>query len=193
MNFIESYQIEDSSLCDKIIEHFEQRKDLQRPGSSGTEGEIKLDTKVSTDVTFEDKHLTREYSNYLNKFIEEYKKKYIYSDEGQDPWSIYPGVNIQRYNPGEYYIKLHCEHNGARGPTGKRHLVFMTYLNDVNDGGETFFYYQDLYVKPRKGLTLIWPAGWTHTHSGIVSNSETKYIVTGWLSYEPHRPFLIIN
>lgn len=193
MNFIEEYQMEDPRLCDSIIEWFEQRKDLQLPGRSGTESQINLDIKVSTDITFEDGPLAREYNSYLYKFIEEYKKKYIYSDEGQDPWSVYPCVNIQRYTPGEYYKKLHCEHDGARGPPGRRHLVFMTYLNDVNDGGETFFYYQDLYVKPRKGLTLIWPAGWTHTHSGIVSNSEIKYIVTGWFSYEPHRPFLIIN
>jgi hypothetical protein len=59
----------------------------------------------------------------------------------------------------------------------------MTYLNDVNDGGETHFYHQELKVQPRKGLTLIWPADWTYTHRGIASPTEDKYIVTGWYSY----------
>jgi hypothetical protein len=68
----------------------------------------------------------------------------------------------------------------------------MTYLNDVDDGGETFFYYQDLKIKPKKGLTLIWPVDWTHTHCGIVSPTQTKYIVTGWISFEPHHQYTIV-
>ena len=64
-----------------------------------------------------------------------------------------------------------------------RHLVWMTYLNDVEEGGETEFYYQKLKVKPRKGLTLIWPVDWTHTHRGIVAPKEEKMILTGWFSF----------
>ena len=59
----------------------------------------------------------------------------------------------------------------------------MTYLNDVSDGGETAFLYQNVKVKPEKGLTLIWPAEWTHTHKGMVSMTQTKYIITGWYSF----------
>ena len=59
----------------------------------------------------------------------------------------------------------------------------MTYLNTVNDGGETEFIYQKLKVKPETGLTLIWGADWTFTHRGITSKTETKYITTGWYSY----------
>jgi hypothetical protein len=64
-----------------------------------------------------------------------------------------------------------------------RHLVFMTYLNDIEDHGETEFYHQMLKIKPEKGLTLIWPADWTFTHRGNPSPSEQKYIVTGWFNY----------
>jgi hypothetical protein len=59
----------------------------------------------------------------------------------------------------------------------------MTYLNDVNDQGETEFYHQNIKIKPEKGLTLIWPADWTHTHRGITSPSENKFIVTGWYNF----------
>jgi hypothetical protein len=65
----------------------------------------------------------------------------------------------------------------------KRHLVFMTYLNTVDDEGETEFWYQRKYIQPRKGRTLIWPAEWTHTHRGIPSQTQDKYIITGWYSY----------
>jgi hypothetical protein len=35
-------------------------------------------------------------------------------------------------------------------------------------------------VRPKKGLTLIWPADWTHFHKGIPAPNEEKMIVTGW-------------
>jgi hypothetical protein len=56
----------------------------------------------------------------------------------------------------------------------------MTYLNDVTDGGETGFFYQDVKIKPQKGLTLIWPAIWTHTHKGFFFFFSTK-IYRYWL------------
>jgi hypothetical protein len=58
----------------------------------------------------------------------------------------------------------------------------MTYLNDVEIGGETEFFHQKLKIRPEKGLTLIWPADWTFTHIGITSPEE-KFIVTGWFNY----------
>ena len=59
----------------------------------------------------------------------------------------------------------------------------MTYLNDVKDGG-TEFLYQNLKTKAEKGLTLIWPSAWTHTHKGIISPTKEKYIITGWYAFE---------
>ena len=59
----------------------------------------------------------------------------------------------------------------------------MTYLNNVKDGG-TMFKYQNLTIPAKKGLTLIWPSDWTHTHKGQISNTKEKYIITGWYSYE---------
>ena len=62
-----------------------------------------------------------------------------------------------------------------------RVLVFMTYLNDIADGG-TLFAEQELYVPALKGLTLIWPAGFTHPHKSQVTYSSEKSIITGWLN-----------
>ena len=59
----------------------------------------------------------------------------------------------------------------------------MTYLNDVQDGGNTYFNHYDLRVKPEIGKTLIWPAEWTHAHSGEVLRSGVKYIITGWMHF----------
>ena len=34
-----------------------------------------------------------------------------------------------------------------------------------------------------EGRLVIWPAYWTHFHRGIISETETKYIATGWYTF----------
>ena len=63
-----------------------------------------------------------------------------------------------------------------------RHLVFMTYLNDVVDGGETEVSSENE-IKPEKGLTVICSTDWTYTHRGLTSPTQTKYIATGWFNF----------
>ena len=59
----------------------------------------------------------------------------------------------------------------------------MTFLNDVPNGG-TMFKYQNITVPAKKGLTLIWPTDFTHTHKGEISKTHEKYIVTGWYTLD---------
>ena len=122
------------------------------------------------------------YHKELFKVLEEYKTKYIYSDQIQEPYGLTDNWNIQKYRPGGGYFKWHFERYPYPA-TIRRHLVFMTYLNDVTDKGETEFYYQKLKVKPEKGLTLIWPSEWPWTHRGLTSKTQIKYIATGWFCY----------
>ena len=88
---------------------------------------------------------------------------------------------IQHYEPGGAFFGEHYESSGL--DIAHRVLAFQTNLNTVKEGGGTKFIYQD-YVSPaKKGVTNIWPAGFTHTHRGIPAPKEHKYIITGWLSY----------
>ena len=92
--------------------------------------------------------------------------------------------NIQRYLPGGHFKLEHSERTSIINSF--RVLVWMTYLNDVTDGGSTTFTHQDLEIQPQKGKTLIWPAEWTHAHLGNILNSGEKYIITGWMHF-PHE------
>ena len=76
-----------------------------------------------------------------------------------------------------------CIPSGLDLGTLHRVLAWMTYLNDVDEGGETYFSHYGLNIKPRKGLTIIWPAEWTHAHKGNVLLGESKYMITGWLTF----------
>lgn len=98
-------------------------------------------------------------------------------------------INLQRYLRGRgHYRHWHSEHYpDPRGDEGALHrvLFLMIYLNDVADGGETKFYFQERQVQPATGRLLIAPAGFTHTHAGEVPRSGHKYVVTTWLMFQP--------
>ena len=121
------------------------------------------------------------YIKCLTKVKNKYIKKYVYVDEGQHPWNLFPYIKIQKYEPKKSYHKWHAELDGLIEKQ-KRILVFTTYLNTINKGGETEFFYQKQKIKPVTGKTIIFPAYWTHTHRGCFTN-ETKYIITGWYTY----------
>ena len=91
--------------------------------------------------------------------------------------------NLQHYKPSEGFYMWHKENNGEPDVL-HRHLVFMTYLTDTSDAG-TEFMTQNITVPCERGVTLIWPAAWTHTHRGQISLTNEKTIVTGWLRIKP--------
>lgn len=182
-NFICGWYHSDVSICDRIINFHKSSNNRYTGVVDNTL--VKLDIKDSTDCILDsDTDLTSEYINYLQEAVNSYILKYPFSNEA-NPWTVLENINVQHYMPptGGFH-KFHCERGTSEYPITNRHLVFMTYLNTVNDGGETEFYHQKIKVKPEKGLTLIWPADWTFTHRGLPSATEEKYIVTGWFSYK---------
>ncbi len=60
----------------------------------------------------------------------------------------------------------------------------MFYLNDIEEGGETEFYYQEKKISPKTGRCVIAPSGFTHTHRGNIPKSNDKYILTSWLKFK---------
>ena len=67
-------------------------------------------------------------------------------------------IQAQKYDAGTgNYNYWHCEvfpmapHNEQLHRT----LLFMFYLNDVTEGGETDFYYQGKSIQPKTGRMVI--------------------------------------
>ena len=108
----------------------------------------------------------------LNLYVKEYPEV-----ERLDKFNV-EDVNLQWY-PGKGGFKTWHYERGTKGNMN-RVLVFMTYLNDVENGG-THFKYQDITTPAIKGLTVIWPPDWTHTHKGQISDDK-KIIATGWFT-----------
>ena len=185
-NFIGCWMLEDNSLCDRIIEYFEQNGDEQSPGRTGT-GRVDESYKQSLDIYIRPKDLQKpgfeafaEYIGLLHACFRDYTDQWEFLKTFLSTVHV-GGFNIQKYETGGHFGKLHSERTGL----SKLHrvLVWMTYLNDVECGGETEFPHFDLHVRPMKGRTLIWPAEWTHAHRGGVVKVGPKYIITGWMHF----------
>ena len=184
-NFIGAYNIENNLLCEKIVSFFEENKDLQSQGATGEGVDEKI--KKSTDITIypnnlkEEKFLIlKEYLNSLNQCYQDYRETYPFLKQFIKKVDL-GYFNIQRYLPGGHFANLHSERTSLQNL--HRLFAWMTYLNDVDDGGTTDFDYFDIKVTPEKGKTLIWPAEWTHAHTGSILKSGKKYIITGWMHF----------
>jgi hypothetical protein len=181
-NFISGWYLPNKDLCKNLINYFEKSNNK----FDGTTNNTRIDKskKDSTDIIvniFSEEPLIKEYLKNLLLVLNKYKEIYKYADNPHDKWGITENFNIQRYLPNQGYHVYHTERDGL--DSSLRHLTFMTYLNDVSDGGQTEWYYQKLKIKPETGLTVIWGTDWTFTHRGIPSPTQTKYIITGWFSY----------
>ena len=180
-NFISGWYI-DENLCDSIVKQCSGMNRLK------FNGKLKSSFKGYLFAQLKDlsKELQAQYQSELDSVINLYKEEYSFLKEIED-FEIAKfndsGVQIQMYDPKSSYSLLHCENNG-NPIVINRCLAFMTYLNDVDDGGGTHFPYQDLSIKAEKGLTLIWPVYWTHPHIGIVSETQKKIITTGWYTFK---------
>ena len=186
-NFIGSWTISPLSICDELIDYFESNKNKQKKGV--TLSGQNLNIKNSTDIHINPKDIkligNEVFEKYLHNLFscyKEYLSEWPFLMTFAENLQI-SSFNLQRYQSGQHFQKLHTE----RCNLGTLHRVFawMTYLNDVDqeDGGSTFFSHYGLAIQPRKGLTLIWPAEWTHAHKGNVLKANNKYIITGWMTF----------
>ena len=184
-NFIGNWDIENDELCNQMIEFFEKNPDRQIKGQ--TAGGVNENVKKCTDITIRPEDLTDKKFQIFNTYFEnlfkcfnDYKEQYDFLKTFVKKLHIGP-FNIQKYYPGDHFNKIHAERTDMS--TIHRIFAWMTYLNDVEDGGTTDFDYYKIKVKPKTGKTLIWPAEWTHAHKGSVLNGGEKYIITGWLHF----------
>lgn len=179
-SFIGGWYI-NTTVCDELLSYAKVHYYSSSHGVTGSvkkkDSKIKKSHDISNNIVDEPMASYREeLSKVLEKYIERYDLNELYY------FNIFERANIQYYKPTEGYYKFHMENNGAPNFNSLRVLVYMTYLNDVEDGG-TIFKYQNIITPAKKGLTLLWPAYFTHVHKGQISQTSEKFIVTGWYSF----------
>ena len=178
-----------SELCNSFIQAFENSPQDQQSGVLyGPDGTSSSSGKQSTDISFNPEWLNKPiWGNLLNQLVPiinqsklDYSLRFQTAFDKLDPIELGAVFNIQRYLPGEGFSTYHCERASLKH--SNRVLVWMVYLNDVTDRGETEFYYQHHFETAQQGKLAIWPSDWMYLHRGIPSPTQTKYILTGWFN-----------
>ena len=181
--YIEENNI-DGELCERIIDHFENDHRKMKGVFGGKWGTIDEKVKNTLDLAFSsfvDPHwmeidkilffsLKDAICRYYNK-ITDYHIKY-------EVELFDSGFQIQKYekNKGKYT----WHHDSMTTTQQHRMITFIWYLNDVLEGGETYFLNGK--IQPTAGKLLLFPSTWTYMHKGAIPISNNKYIITGWIS-----------
>ena len=184
-HFIGSWNIQNDDLCKEIINFFEKNKILHTKGFVGLG--IDPTIKKTTDICINPNDLKNDKFKFFNNYINELHKCFV---DYQHQWLFMKSIindvdigsfNVQKYSKSGHFSKVHSERTNLHN--SDRLFAWMTYLNDVEDGGKTNFEHYNIKIKPKIGNTLIWPAEWTHAHSGEIVNNGEKYIITGWMNF----------
>lgn len=171
-----------SDFCDYIIKQGEKNiKEAEtRPKGSSAKYQD-LSFSITPYITEKDCNYFYEY--FSKNVFSLYEQKYgVAIGDVIRPGMEIVDMKFQKTFPSEGFHLWHCEYTHLPKYLN-RWGVYTVYLNDIEEGGETEFLYQSLRVKPTKGTVVIFPAYFTHIHRGNPPLSQTKYILTGWLSY----------
>lgn len=183
-----------AETCDKLIEHYEYVSKLGWSQSRQTAEGVRYIDK-DTDTYFlsntkwaknqEDAVISDLDHQFTGEFIDAFWRCFsVYQDkygilESMGKLGFTGKIKIQKTCPGEGYHVWHCEQGTIA--TSSRVMLVILYLNDVDQGGETEFLYQQKRVESRKGTLMICPGSYTHTHRGNPPLSGDKYIMNTWV------------
>jgi|TARA_Y100000034_G_scaffold80919_1_gene97033 hypothetical protein len=111
----------------------------------------------------------------------------VYDKQWPDKYG-YEAIRIKRYLANDY-DRFDPHVDVLNLPTSKRFLAFFIYLNDVEEGGETEFYFNKpgtfipYKVTPKRGRMVMFPPLWMYYHAGLKPVSGKKYMIHSYCHY----------
>ena len=190
------------SVADGVMDFFDRRQDLQRPGIAfGGGGNGAEPAKVSTDISLltldrSDPEayaladlIIRGVSAGLERYLQE--RPLFRQVCPEQELFVMPIFNLQRYAPGEGFRQWHCDWTISDEATEPMHrvLAWILYCDSVEEAG-TEFHWQQHHETAERGKLLIFPASPSHIHRGRVNNELSKTIATGWINAGSREGFL---
>ena len=177
--------------CDEMIKYFWDNPQLHDDGKVEhfKDGEyqgklVNKEHKNCIQFQFEPHH---KYANLMTQVIQDAYLNYRY----QLP--VLPGSDlaildytIRCYEKGKGIFKTHVDQ--SEGGTISRLFACIIYLNDVDEGGETFFPDWNIACKCERGKILLFPCNWIFPHGSNPNISHDKYILTAFINLNYEMP-----
>lgn len=104
------------------------------------------------------------------------------------------GLQILQYTPGQQYKAHHDFFSSSSSVTNNRISTLVMYLNEVEQGGETFFPHLNFSVTPRKGMAVYFEYFYNDQtlndltlHGGAPVEIGEKWVATQWMRKQKVR------
>ena len=195
-NFIEIYNnVLPDEICNLLIstldyKDWDNSKVIKEARTlDGDKEKLSSKDMFLSEHSYEFDTLKFELDRHLRPKLLEYDRKYhiTYTPDDVDH-SEWGGIVIRRHTPwnikkytapDDGYNAYHCDWT-THDNMVRRVVSSILYLNDVEEGGETEFYFQGLKIKPKKGRLILFPTFYTHLHKGHKPISNDKYVAMCW-------------
>jgi hypothetical protein len=177
-------------FCDNLIKHFDWCAANNKAWGRSEQESVKKDNSICLnpvnvqEISFSHPNIACFIGEFNSVFWETCYKNYleIYSVLSEYSKHTIYTYKIQKTEPAGGYHIWHCE--DAEVNFARRVGVYILYLNDVEEGGETEFLYLSKRIKPKKGRLILFPPNFPWAHRGNPPLTGSKYIMTGWMEFQ---------
>ncbi|MDE5054442.1 2OG-Fe(II) oxygenase [Niallia taxi] len=168
--------------CNQLIEFSKDNLKRSKISSSG-EGEVN-DIRTSSSMFFQGNE---------NDILEKLEKRI--SAIMCIPIEHAEGIQILKYTPGQEY-KAHFDffNSASKAAKNNRISTLVIYLNDVEEGGETYFPKLNLSISPKKGSAVYFEYFYNNEdlneltlHGGAPVIKGEKWVATQWMRKQKIR------
>lgn len=169
-------------LCDGLISGFEQTQSAHVRNGRGVRAGLEESAWTELNLTpLADRAMKGFFLSRIDHYLERYNAEI---DVGLPipPTHLTADLIIKRYVAGD--DECFQPHFDSINEKSDRYLVFLWYLNDVAEGGETRFCDIGLNVAARAGRLLMFPPYWMFQHAGLPPRSNDKYIVSTYMLFD---------
>lgn len=178
--------------CQQIIKHSIPKLERSKLG---------VKENIGIERTSQQTWIDKNSFPFLKKCSEFVSKLTGLPEENQETWQVL------RYEPGQEYRAHYdacsettteyesCLENEKNRGWGKRVYTFLIYLNDVEEGGETYFPYLNKSFKPKRGSAILWnnltddqtKSHIYSKHSGMPVKKGEKWAINVWIRQNPKK------
>ena len=185
-NYVRVYDdVFEPDFCESLIHRFESIDPNESPTMRVSDLEWKqdyrrfLEVNIAADESFKD--LIDPYYARIKEVYAHYKQM-VGAEFFPSKFSL-EEARMKRYLNDDYeQFGWHVDIGDKA--SASRYLVMFTYLNDVEEGGETEFQSNSNFtVKPTCGTMVVFPPYFMFEHRGKKPISNNKYILSTYLHY----------
>jgi prolyl 4-hydroxylase len=181
-HFVRTYDGDlDPALCEQVIGAFRAAPQLQERNGRGHRAGLEQSLWTEMNLTRAgDASLLRFFRGKIDLALTRYNRD-VALTLALPSSARTADLILKEYRPGTgEAFQVHFD---SIYDVSNRYLVFLWYLNDVTEGGETEFPDLGLRVQARRGRLLMFPPYWMYQHAGLPPRSGPKYILSSYLLF----------